>query len=262
MGLPRTLVLFAAAVLAGVVNSVAGGGSLISFPALVWAGLDPVLANATNTVAISPGALAAMIPFRRELRDMGAWVRLLGPPSLAGGAVGAWLLLATPERLFAELVPALVLFATVVFALQEVIARLAPAAAASDAATPGRQAQPLRAPALAIAVQLAIAIYGGYFGAGIGILMLAGLGLLGVSDFHRALGLRSFLGLCINGVAALYFVGAGTVDWFAAAVMIAGQVAGGYGGAAVVRRVPRPVVRHAVVAIGLAMAASLFFARR
>ncbi|HZR84280.1 MAG TPA: sulfite exporter TauE/SafE family protein [Candidatus Binatia bacterium] len=260
MSLWEAAVLFAAAMLAGVVNSVAGGGSLISFPALVWAGIDPVRANATNTIAISPGALAAMAPFRRELRDMGSWLWMLGIPSVVGGGIGAVLLLATPERLFARLVPALILFATGVFALQEAIARRV---GGDPTVAAGGEAPVLaRGPVVAAGVQLAIAVYGGYFGAGIGIMMLAALGFLGLRDLHRMIGLRSFLGFCINGVASVYFAASGMVDWRAAALMTLGQVAGGYGGAAVARRVPRAVVRRAVVAIGLAMAASLFLTYR
>jgi hypothetical protein len=252
-------VLFAAAFAAGAVNSIAGGGSLISFPALVWSGIDPVTANATNTISISPGALAAMLPFRRELRDMGPWLRLLGVPSIVGGGIGAFLLLATPERVFAELVPGLILLATAVFALQETVARGLRAETSPRAlAGPPRLS---RSPALAVGFQLAIAIYGGYFGAGIGIMMLASLGFLGLHDLHRMIGLRSFLGLCINGVASVYFAASGTVDWPAALVMTAGQIAGGYGGAAVARRVPRGAVRAAVVAIGVLVAASFFLTR-
>jgi uncharacterized protein len=255
----EAVVLLAAAILAGMVNSIAGGGSLISFPALVWSGIDPVVANVTNTIGISPGALAAAIPFRRELRGMGGWLRVLGPPSIVGGALGAWLLLATPARLFADLVPVLILLATAMFALQETIARrLDPHAPAIGS---GPLVRPTVAPAVAVAVQLGIAVYGGYFGAGIGIMMLAALGFLGLRDLHRMIALRSVLGFAINLVASIWFVARGTVDWPAAAVMTTGQIIGGYAGAAVARRVPRTVVRRAVVAIGVGIALSFFLTR-
>ncbi len=264
MSLARALVLFAAALLAGMINSIAGGGSLVSFPALVWAGLDPVVANATNTVAYAPGGFTAALALRRELRGLGAWMLLLGPPSLAGGALGAWLLLVTPGHVFARLAPYLILFATALFALQGTIVRAAPPASpGASAGMPRDGSLPgARAIALAGGFQLVIAVYGGYFGAGLGIVMLAGLGLLGLSDIRRMLALRNFAGATVNAVAAVYFVARGCVSWPETAVMVVGQVAGGWAGAALALRVDPALVRRAVVVVGLAMAASLFLGRR
>lgn len=244
--------LFLVAVVAGATNALAGGGSLLTFPALVWAGLPPIVANGTNTVSIFPGSLAAMLPFRGELDRSRTWLRALFLPSLAGGLAGAFLLLATPEKLFLRLVPALILFATGVFATQELLVRVAGTATAD--AVLGEDEPAPRSPWRARAVQFLISLYGGYFGAGIGIMMLASLGLLGLGDLHRRMAVRTCLATAINGIAAAWFVRGGAVDWPVAALMTVGQVVGGFGGASLVRSVPRNWVRGGIVAIGLGMA--------
>ncbi|MCC6765421.1 MAG: sulfite exporter TauE/SafE family protein [Deltaproteobacteria bacterium] len=254
-------VLFGAGAVAGAINSLAGGGTLVSFPVLLWLGRDAIVANATNTVALCPGALAAMAAFRRDLGPIRRWMLLIVPPSLAGGLVGALLLLRTPERVFAALVPWLILFATVIFAAQgpivATVRRFRPARAPRS--TQG--VPPLDAWPWVVAFELAVAIYGGYFGAGIGIMTLAVLGLVGFTDIHHMIGLRNFAALCINGIASVYFVAKGAVAWPDALVMIVGQVLGGYGGGRVARRLGRTFMRRAVVAIGVAMALSLLLAR-
>jgi uncharacterized membrane protein YfcA len=240
------LVLFGAAVLAGGVNAIAGGGSLITFPTLVWLGREPICANATNTVSLSPGSLAALFALRRELTGLGDWVVWGSVPSVVGGGLGALLLLRTPPLLFARLVPWLVAFATAVFALSGRTPVRRAGRAAPNPARPG-----------ALLYQLAVSVYGGYFGAGIGIMMLAGLGLAGLTAIHGMLALRNFYATCINAVAALYFAARGAVDWRDAAVLTAGQVTGGFAGARLARSLPPAGVRGAVVAIGAAMAVSL-----
>ncbi len=271
MSAEETPILFGAAFIAGAINSIAGGGSLVSFPTLLWLGRDPILANATNTVALWPGSLAAALGYRRELRAAREWMVLLGIPSVAGGVLGAFLLLRTSSRTFGALVPYLILFATGLVALQGPIAHALRRAArdsgrsAATAATRLGGQMPRPAPdaprrewwPAAALFQLGVAVYGGYFGAGIGIMMLAALGLLGFASIHQALGLRNFCGTCINGVAALYFACFGTVAWPDALVMTAGQIAGGYGGTRVVRRLDPRVVRAAVVVIGVAIATAL-----
>jgi len=248
----RAVALFLVAVAAGATNALAGGGSLLTFPALVWAGLPPIVANGTNTISIFPGSIAAMVPFRGEIDRSRTWLRALLLPSLAGGLAGAFLLLATPEKVFVRLVPALILFATGVFAAQEILVHL------SDGARPpsplGVDEPPPRSPWRAAALQLPIALYGGYFGAGIGIMMLASLGILGLRDLHRRMAVRTCLATVINGIAAAWFVRGGAVDWPVAAIMTVGQVVGGFGGASLVRAVPRSWVRRAIVAVGVGMA--------
>ncbi len=244
--------VFGAAFLAGMINSVAGGGTLVSFPALIWAGLPPVVANATSAVAIWPGALGGMWGFRRELRGSETRFFSLVIPSLIGGAIGAALLRHTPPGVFAKLVPFLILAATILFMAQETIRRWLRKDESAK--------QPVKADwtLAAMAFQLAVAIYGGYFGAGIGILMLAALGLMGLTDIHQMNGLKNFFTLCINGVASAYFIFAGMVHWPDAIVMAAGAVIGGYGSAGLARRLGPRAVRRFVIAVGLAMAISLF----
>ena len=245
-----TLVIFAASVAAGAINSIAGGGTLISFPALVWIGRDPIIANATNAVALWPGSLAAAYGYRSELSNIRRWLLLLIVPSLIGGALGSWLLLRTPSSVFEQLVPFLILGATILLALQEVITKhLLPPSTTHHS--------PLRIAGIFV-FQLLIATYGGYFGAGMGILMLAALGLLGLTDLHQMNGLKNILAVAINGIAAIYFALANAVAWGDVLLMMTGAILGGYIGARVARRLGRKFVRVAVVVIGLVMTIALF----
>jgi uncharacterized membrane protein YfcA len=239
-----------AAFAAGMVNSVAGGGTLLSFPTLVWAGRDALLANATNTIALWPGSLGGLWGYRREVAGSGRFAAALLGPSILGGILGAVLLLRTPSRTFAGLVPWLVLLATALLALQEPATRLV-----------ARFGADRRGPAWwtgALAFQFLVGVYGGYFGAGIGILMLAALGLLGLTDIHQMNGLKNFLAFSINATAAVYFAASGAVLWSDGLPMAASAVCGGLAGAAIARKVGRQAVRRIVVAIGLLMAISLF----
>ena len=245
------LILFSG-VLAGAVNSIAGGGTLISFPTLVWLGRDPIIANATNTVAIWPGSLAGAFGFRRELASVRRWLLLLIIPSLAGGALGGWLLLRTPTETFEFLVPFLILGATLLLAGQEVITRrLGIISRAHENPTKGWVI-------FVFAFQFLVGVYGGYFGAGMGILMLAALGLIGLTDLHQMNGLKNVLAVGINGIAAIYFALANAVVWNDVAVLAAGTILGGYLGARAARRLGRKFVRGAVVVIGLVMTVALF----
>jgi uncharacterized membrane protein YfcA len=247
---PRVIaatVVFFAGVIAGAINSIAGGGTLISFPALLWIGRDPIVANATNTVAIWPGSLAGAYGFRHELSTVRRWLLLLMVPSLAGGIIGSWLLLRTPSSTFERLVPLLILAATLLLAAQEMITRrLGALAHAHENPTRGWIA-------FVFLFQLVVGLYGGYFGAGMGILMLAALGLIGLTDLHQMNGLKNILAVCINGIAAIYFALQDKVVWGDVAVMMAGTIIGGYAGARVARRLGRKFVRRAVVVIGLVM---------
>jgi uncharacterized membrane protein YfcA len=266
----KEAVVAAAAFAAGLINSIAGGGTLVSFPALVWTGRDPVLANATSTVALWPASLAGVYGFRRELKGGARMFLLFAAPSLLGGALGAVLLLRTPSRTFARLVPFLILFATLLLAAQEPLSRRLRGArdgrlgaGSDDAGEAGGAAHgggASRAWWVGVVVfQFFVGVYGGYFGAGIGILMLAALGLLGFTDIHRMNALKNLLAICINGVAALYFIASGAVIWADVTVMALAAIAGGYSGARLAYRLGRRFVRLAVIAIGLAMSVSLFF---
>ena len=247
--------LLAAGTLAGAINSIAGGGSLVTFPALLALGASPVTANATNTVALVPGSAAAFWGYRDTLSDARRLTLAMALPSAAGGLLGAWLALRVGDATFALLVPWLILAATALFAAQGPIARRM--AAGRDVDAPPRT---LPLPLLVV-FQLGVATYGGFFGAGIGILMLAALGLVGVRDVHRANGLKNLAAVCINGVASVTFVAGGRVAWAEAAVMAAGAVLGGALGAGTARRVGPRVVRRAVMTVGVALAAAMFWRR-
>jgi hypothetical protein len=251
LDLAHAAVAFGAAFLAGAINSVAGGGTLVSFPALIWLGLNSVTANATSTVAIWPGTVGSMWGYRRELRAAEPRFRVLIVPSLVGGITGALLLRWTPPAFFDRLVPFLILFATLLFMAQEPVQRkLNTADAAAHQST--------RWLVGGMLFQLAVAIYGGYFGAGIGILMLAALSVLGLQDIHEMNSLKVVFGGSINGIAAAYFIWARMIYWPYVVIMAVAAVAGGYGGAGAARRIGRTAVRRIVIAIGFGMAVSLF----
>jgi uncharacterized membrane protein YfcA len=246
-----SLAVFLAGVTAGAINAVAGGGTLISFPVLLWLGRNPIAANATNTVAIWPGSLAGVIGFRRELMSVRRWLLLLVIPSFAGGALGAWLLLRTPPSTFERLVPLLILVATLLLAAQEMITRrLGFVAEAHERPTAGWVT-------FVFTFQFLVGIYGGYFGAGMGILMLAALGLIGLTDMHQMNGLKNLLAICINGIAAVYFMLSDSVIWGDVALMAIGSIIGGLLGARVAHRLGRKFVRGFVVAIGVVMSIAL-----
>jgi uncharacterized membrane protein YfcA len=245
----QLIALFGAGLAGGVVNSIAGGGSVITFPALLFAGVGPILASATNTVAIWPASAAGAYGFRHDIRGAPRSLYWLIVPSLAGGAIGAVILLHTPPGVFEQLSPYLVLAATVLLAAQGRIS-------ARVRRDPER-AHSSRWWAVAVTLQLGLSVYGGFFGAGISIVMLATLGLVGFTDIHRMNGLKNVYATSINGAATLYFVATGAVVWSAVAVMVGGTVVGGLGGARLAHRVGRAAVRKIIVAIGIAMAAAL-----
>ena len=245
------LVLAATCFAAGAVNSVAGGGSLLSFPAAMAVGLSPLVANATNAVAMTPASLASTWAYRHELREVRAQLRVLAVPSFLGGAVGSLLLLWTPQRIFDALVPLLILFATMLLLTQNL---------RSKAEVEGEPVV-MRATSPAVALQFAVAVYGGYFGAGIGIMMLALLGHLRVGGIHRMNALKTLLAALINGVATAAFLVARAVDGRALLVMTVGATAGGFAGAAVARRVDPRWVRWGVVCIGVSLTAVLAYRR-
>jgi uncharacterized protein len=236
--------LFFAAAVGGAINSVAGGGSFVAFPALLFAGAAPIPANATNTIALWPGSAASAVAYRRELRDVRQELAPLGGAAVIGGFVGSLLLLRTPEHAFVLLIPWLLLFATVLFSFGGAVAARA------------RGHVPLP---IATLVQLVISIYGGYFGGGMGIMMLAVLSLMGMTDIHRMNALKTVLAALANGVAVVAFISAGAVDWARGVVMIVGGIVGGYAGAAIARRVDAKRVRLLVLIIAWTMTAYFFW---
>jgi uncharacterized membrane protein YfcA len=214
----------------------------------VWLGVPPIIANATNTAAVWPGSLGAVWGYRRELRDTAPRMYWLIVPSVLGAIMGAVLLRVTPAALFDRLVPLLILFATLLFAVQERLQRLFDV-------TPEHQRKWF---AGAMLLQFFVSVYGGYFGAGMGVLMLAALAILGHDDIHQMNGLKNVLAVFINAVAAAYFVAAGMVILGDALVMAVGATIGGVVSAGMARRMGRKAVRRAVIVIGFAMTVVLF----
>jgi uncharacterized protein len=247
--------LFVAATIAGAVNSVAGGGSLISFPALVAFGQPAILANATNTAALWPGTLSSALAYRRETLLYRELLVTLLLPSVVGGLLGALVLVNTPPELFDKVVPFLVLFATALFALRDPIARWTGTSARTEdqVGTGGR--------VWGFLFQFFVATYGGYFGAGIGILMLASLSVMGLRDIHRMNGLKTILGTLINVIAFGFFAIEGLVVWPLAALMATGAVAGGYLGARMAMRIDQRWVRGFVIAVGVVVSIWLLWKR-
>jgi hypothetical protein len=245
--------LFFAGVVAGGINSVAGGGTLISFPALIAFGVPPVPANATNTAAVCPGSLSSAYAYRHDLPKQHGFLALLVLPSLIGGLLGAWVLAATPNWLFARIVPFLVLFATILFAARKRFARRMGFSSVEEAHTS------VGARVWGFFFQLFVAAYGGYFGAGIGILMLASLGVMGLRDIHMMNALKTILATLINGMALIYFTIKGLVVWPIALLMAAGAILGGYAGARLAKRVNQSYLQMFIVAVGLFVSVWLFF---
>ncbi len=243
-------VLLLAALLAGGLNAVAGGGSFLTLPALVFAGVPPVAANASGTLALLPGYVASALGFRRELagldrRQLGLTLVL----SLVGGAAGAGLLLITPNTAFQRIVPWLLLVATLLFALAPWLlarfARLGKGEAGGGATAAG------------VAI---VSVYGGYFNGGLGILLLAMYGLLGERSLNRANALKNLVSAVLTTIAAVLYALGGVVVWQKALPMMIAAVIGGDLGARLGRRLPPPILRSAIVLTGIVMAA-LFFAR-
>ena len=244
--------LFFAGVFAGAVNAVAGGGSLISFPSLIASGVPAIVANATNTAAMWPGALSSAWAYSRVIKPDKSLVLTLLLPSAIGALLGAIALVVTPPELFNEIVPFLVLFATVLFAARGFFDRLAkPKDGAETVSGLGR--------IWGFVFQLFVATYGGYFGAGIGILMLGSMSIMGLHNIHRMNGLKAILGATINIIAFLYFAVRGLVIWPIAVLMAAGAIVGGYAGARLASRIDQRVLRAFIVVIGVVVSAWLFF---
>jgi uncharacterized membrane protein YfcA len=275
MTILQVCALFLAAMLAGALNSVAGGGSFISFPTILlsFPGVPdiPIRANATNTVALWPGSVASVGAYRRELGAQRHVMLPLVIVSLMGGITGALLLLRTPSATFNQMIPFLLLFATLLFTFNKPITTRLRALRRNHVNDPSGAVQPdaSQRPRVSTVVfggvlllQLMTAIYGGFFGGGIGIVMLATLGLLGMDNIHEMNALKTLLAVSINGVAVVTFALAGTVLWPQAILMVVGAVIGGYGGAHYARQVDPKLVRRFVILVGFVLTIYFFFFRR
>lgn len=259
MSWTEIICLLLGACAAGAVNAVAGGGTLITFPLLILFGINPVVANATSTLALVVGTSGSLYGFRARIASLRGWFHTFIPVSIAGGWLGSFLLTHGKESTFAELVPYLVLFATVLFMIQGVISRRVAHQVVTGATSPHHVPSKRVHLVTAMAFQFLVSIYGGYFGAGIGILMLATLGFLGFSDIHQMNTLKNVLGSLINLIAAIWFTANGLINWPCMMVMTVGAVAGYYLGAAYSQRLPQTMVRYLITAIGLIITAVMFW---
>lgn len=245
--------LFIAALLGGALNAIAGGGSLISFPSLVAYGVPTVPANATNTTALWPGSVGSVFAFWHEVRQQKSLVALLLVPSLVGGLLGAFVLVSTPEAIFRRIVPFLVFFATCLFAGRDLFARIG-----KHSPDGPEEHITLAGGVWGILFQTAIATYGGYFGAGQSIMMMASLSIMGLRDIHRINGLKTALAVSVNGIALIYFALRGIIVWHLALVMGVGAIFGGYVAARVSKRIDQNLLRNFVIAVGVIVSVWLF----
>jgi uncharacterized membrane protein YfcA len=230
----------------GAINAVAGGGTLLTFPVLLMLGTPPVLANATSTVGLVIGTAGSLVGFRGQLKSIRAMLWSFLPVCFIGAAIGSWLLTQTSDDQFSKLIPFLVLFATVLFLLQGFLRKTAKA---------GKS----KVLWFSIALQLPVAIYGAFFGAGMGILMLASFGFMGMTDIHEINALKNVLGSVINIIAAVWFIVVGMVNWHQALALTAGALIGYYLGAHFSQRIPPQRVRQLITCIGFVISALMFW---
>jgi uncharacterized protein len=238
-----------AAFCAGAMNSVAGGGTFFSFPALLAAGVPPIAANASNSVALWPASLSSAWAYRAELARYKRYLIPMGIVSFIGGIGGGLLLLATQDATFSRLIPWLLLFATVLFAFS---GRLSVLLRGTHAAKPGNSATSL-------AGQAVVSVYGGFFGAGMGILMLASLAMAGHDDVHEINAIKNLLSAVIYSVTVLTFVIAGAVSWPYTIIMLATATLGGYWGATIARKIPALWLRRFIIAVGFILTVFYFY---
>lgn len=254
MEIEQVLLLIGAGFIAGVMNAIAGGGTIVTFPALIFSGLESIAASATSTVALLPAALSSLLGYRKKVPAVSLWLKLLSPVSLIGGLLGGILLTRTPVATFDGLVPFLILLATVLFMSNQLVSKYILPKAVQGSKEPSRGWV-----VGTMIFQFFVGIYGGYFGAGIGILMLASFGLLGLHDVHEMNTVKVVLGFLINVVAATYFAFNGIVEWASAGIMVVGAIAGGYYGAHFALKVSQNTVRTSITLIGLALSAIMFY---
>ena len=244
--------LLLVAAIAGCINAVAGGGTLLTFPTLLFFQTPPIVANATSTLALTLGTAGSVYGFRAQFARVRPWILRFAPVSALGGLIGSLLLTRTSNATFAKLVPFLILYATLLFLSQGLFRKIAGARE--------RGAAPPKVTVWgAILFQFAVATYGGYFGAGIGILMLASLGFIGLEDIHQMNAVKNVLSSLINVVASVIFIATGLIDWPKVAVMTIGAVTGYYVGAHYSQRIPQPRVRQVITAIGFILSGLTFY---
>ena len=247
MTFPMIALMFVAAFFSGAVNAIAGGGTFLTFGVLTLAGVPPISANATSSIVQFPGYITSTLAYFKDLSKIWKEALILGLISIIGSAGGALYLVWLSDNTFKAMVPWLLLAATVVFA-------------AGPWLKPKNTGERHAANPVGIITQAATSFYGGFFGAGMGIMMLASLGIATGGDYHRLNALKNFLSIIIAAVAIIVFTAAGAIAWYHALVMIPGVALGGYAGVHMARRVPQNILRWIVVAVGLALSV-LYFVR-
>ncbi len=240
--------LFAAAIVAGAINAVAGGGTLISFPSLVAFGEPDIISNATNTAALWPGGLSGAMAYRKDTTIDRGLLAMLLIPSIIGGLLGAVILVVTPESVFRLVVPILILFATCLFAARNYLSKRLSMKTDKNEVS-------LRARIWGFFFQLFVATYGGYFGAGMSILMLGSLGVMGLRDVHVMNEIKSALAAIVNITAFIFFAVRGLVVWPLAVLMAAGAILGGYAGGRSAKRIKQTHLQFFIVVVGLVITA-------
>lgn len=238
------LAVLVAGMAAGTINTVVGSGTLITFPVLLAFGLPPVTANVSNTIGLVPGSISGVIGYRRELAGQGARLARLGVASLVGGLIGAVLLLRLPEGAFAAIVPVLIILALVLVVVQPRLSRWV-------ARRREREAAPEHGGPVLFGAVCATGVYGGYFGAAQGVLLMGLLGVFVHDDMQRLNAVKNVLALIVNAVAAVFFLVVAEVSWEAVGLIAAGSIVGGQIGAKVGRRLPPAVLRGVIVVVGL-----------
>lgn len=255
MLLTDALLVGGGAFLAGGMNAMAGGGTFFSFPAMLAAGVPPITANASNTVALWPASLSSAWAYRREVMRHGRWAVLLGVVSLIGGLCGGLLLLAISNATFSRLIPWLLLVATSLFAFSSQVSRMI----ALVKTQLGMRSSASRGGVGGAFFQLVVAVYGGFFGAGMGILTLAALSIQGFDDIQELNALKNMTSAMNYSMAALTFVVAGAVSWPHTLVALCTAAIGGYVGASFARRLPAVWLRRIVIAVGTILTVVYFF---
>ena len=250
MSLLAALAIFGVGLAAGTLNTIVGSGSLITFPTLLALGYAPVVANVSNTVGLVTGSISGAVGYRRELEGQAGRLRALGVASLAGGLTGGLLLLALPASVFRSIVPVLILLACLLVAFQPRLARRLAA---------GEGGRPVHGGPLLFGAVFVTGVYGGYFGAAQGVMLIALLGIFLDDSLQRLNAAKNVLAALVNGIAALLFIVFADVDWAVAGLLASGAVLGGQVGATVGRRIPSTWLRAGIVVVGLAVAVRLLF---
>ena len=250
MGIQALIILFVAGVLGGALNAVAGGGSFIAFPALLFTGVPPIPSNATNAFALWIGTTSSVRAYWKLLNISRRVLVPLLIASVVGGVIGAYLLLHTPAQTFLKVLPWLMLSATLLFIFGKKLVGNRPSALARDAST--------SALTMAVVFELLLAVYGGYFGGGMGIMNLAMLAALGMTDIHAMNALKVVLSGVINGVAIVMFIAKGAIYWPQGIVMTVGAIVGGYSAAHYSQKLPQLWIRAFVIVVGTGMTIYFF----